>query len=330
MTTIRLAPEPDDLAIVGSVADVLHDEAPLTTLAARPMEVSDAVWTRSVELGWHLAGLAEEDGGAGFDIAQEALMNQAYGRGLAPLSLLASALHGRATAMLGQDVSASGRYGFAVMVSGDALEAGAAIPVQLIDAAAGGFVLIGANGVALLGRNDLLDITPVESLDPTFTLAHASAKLRTDAWLGVEETDLPIHAQLMMAAQLAGMALAATEMASEYAKVREQFGRPIGSFQAIAHMCADAIVRARASSAQVVMAALALRDGWPDADLQIFSAARMASESAFLAATTNIQVHGAMGYSAESGVHLYLKRAQVLKRLLPLKAAAEARLLDLA
>ena len=82
-----------------------------------------------------------------------------------------------------------------------------------------------------------------------------------------------------------------------------------------------------ASDAQVALAAIASRDAWGDAELQVAASALLAGSAAFLAGTNNIQVHGGMGYSAESGAHLFLKRSVLLKRLLPGIAAAEAALL---
>jgi hypothetical protein len=118
---------------------------------------------------------------------------------------------------------------------------------------------------------------------------------------------------LMLAAYLTGVAQKATKMSVGYAMEREQFGQPIGAFQAIKHMCADMRVRADAADTQVFYAAITgERAGHPPAEA---AAARMlANEAAIKNAMANIQVHGGMGYTAECDAHLLLKRAQVLSR----------------
>jgi Acyl-CoA dehydrogenase, C-terminal domain len=265
-------------------------------------------------------------------LVQEMLVNREYGRFLAPVALLSTALGMRLLAECGAEISTalkSGteKIGFAAFIAG-----GSAGPVldgvvHLIDTDAHYFLLVDPRGAALFSRDEAGGIIAVESLDPTVTLARANLKDARATFLPAKDGTLAGRMRLLIAAQLTGVALAASEMAAEYAKVRIQFGKPIGAFQAVAHLCVDSAVRARASDAQVALASIALRDAWPDAERQVAAAAQLAAGAAFLAGTNNIQVHGGMGYSAESGAHLLLKRSVLLKRLLPGREETEAALL---
>ena len=119
--------------------------------------------------------------------------------------------------------------------------------------------------------------------------------------------------RVLTAATLIGLASGAVERMVRHANEREQFGRLIGSFQAIKHLCADALARTEVARAAVDAAACHL-DGRAegDADLAIAAAALLAAEAAVKNAKTSIQVHGGMGFTWEVDAHLHLKRATVL------------------
>jgi alkylation response protein AidB-like acyl-CoA dehydrogenase len=130
---------------------------------------------------------------------------------------------------------------------------------------------------------------------------------------------------VLVAALLVGLAARCVEMAVQYAKEREQFGRPIGSFQAVKHICADMLVRAE--TARVAVQAAALTVDQPDvgdAERAAAGAALLSAEAAQANAKACIQVHGGMGFTWEVPVHLYLMRARVLAESLgPRGALAE-------
>jgi len=121
---------------------------------------------------------------------------------------------------------------------------------------------------------------------------------------------------VLVAAQLAGMAAATSELAVAYAKERHQFDKPIGAFQAVKHICADTRVRADVARAAVDAAAVTFDDpGVGDVDRAVAAAKVVAGEAAVANARACIQVHGGMGFTWEIDAHLYLKRAWVLDRL---------------
>jgi alkylation response protein AidB-like acyl-CoA dehydrogenase len=115
------------------------------------------------------------------------------------------------------------------------------------------------------------------------------------------------------AAYLVGMSQRLTDMSVEYAKERQQFDRPIGSFQAIKHLLADMLVRTEVARAAVYAAAAHLSaPDEPGLERAVATAMALAGEAAIVNGKTATQVHGGMGYTWEVDVHLYLKRAWVL------------------
>jgi alkylation response protein AidB-like acyl-CoA dehydrogenase len=133
-----------------------------------------------------------------------------------------------------------------------------------------------------------------------------------------------------LAAEQVGGAAAALEMAVEYAKVREQFGRPIGSFQAIKHKCADRLVEVESARNVAAAAAAQLATGHPDASLTASAAAAWAGPSFTRVAKDNIQIHGGIGFTWEHDSHFFLKRAKSSEVLFGSPAQHRARVADLA
>jgi alkylation response protein AidB-like acyl-CoA dehydrogenase len=119
-------------------------------------------------------------------------------------------------------------------------------------------------------------------------------------------------ASLLASAMQVGLGLAAVELGAAYAMQRHQFGRPIGSFQAIKHLLADAAVGVEVARAAVDAAAVTLDEGGVGAGRAIAAARIVASEAAGRATRACIQVHGGMGYTWELDAHLLLKRVLVL------------------
>jgi alkylation response protein AidB-like acyl-CoA dehydrogenase len=157
-------------------------------------------------------------------------------------------------------------------------------------------------------RLDTLDLTRELA---SVTLAGAPA-LRVGAgqdamaWLS-RVGDLALAA---LAAEQLGGAARCLEMSVEYAKVREQFGRPIGSFQAIKHKCANMLLEVECGRSAVHQASAALAEGQPDASIAAALAYTYCSGAFTRAAKECIQIHGGIGYTWEHDAHLYLRRAK--------------------
>lgn len=120
------------------------------------------------------------------------------------------------------------------------------------------------------------------------------------------------RAALGTAAQLVGLGARMLELTSEHVKIRQQFGRPIGSFQAVKHQLVDAHVAIEFAQPLVYRAAHSIAREDPEAGLHASMAKATASEAALLAAGTALQLHGAIGYSYEYDLHLFMKRTWAL------------------
>lgn len=147
--------------------------------------------------------------------------------------------------------------------------------------------------------------TQMESVDPLRLLSETPDQATDDPYL------LNLGA-LMSAAQLIGIAEAMLAQATEYAKIRTQFGQPIGAFQAIKHQLASCAVAIEFAKPVVWRAAAAMQDGLPSAPIHVSHAKVAATDAAMLTAETAIQVHGAMGYTYEVDLHYWMKRTWAL------------------
>lgn len=150
-------------------------------------------------------------------------------------------------------------------------------------------------------QGDAGGAVPVRSVDP-LTPLHRVADEHCGGCTDVLLTSL------LTAAEQLGTAARVCELAVQHARTREQFGRPIGAFQAVQHLCAGMLVRAEVARAAVYAAAVTVDPA------DIAAARLLADEAAVRGARDCLQVHGGMGFTWESDVHLYLKRAWVRAR----------------
>ena len=339
---INLVPTAEQQQVIDSVTDFLKNKLPVERLRDRkiaPGAAERREWQQMAGLGWFGFGLPEDLGGIGFSLAEETLAFREFGRNLVSPAVLAATLGAQVAARAGQrelaDAILSGAerpaLGIPTGAAGEfALSAKSADgELHLVDAQDVKLVLVWNDaGAALIRRADLKNIVAVEPMDMTITLergtAHATSPV---AFVAATAEPLPLRANLLVSAIMVGMAEAARDLAAEYAKIREQFGKPIGSFQAVAHQCADMAVRAEAAWVQTKFAALAARDRRSDAVFQASAASLLASEAAFRNATLSIRVHGGIGYTADCPVHHYLKRALLLRRAVGGAQVQGARLL---
>ena len=132
------------------------------------------------------------------------------------------------------------------------------------------------------------------------------------------------------AAEQIGGAAKCLDLAVEYAKVREQFGRPIGSFQAIKHKCANLLLEVESGRSAVYHASAAVAGHQPDAALAAALAYAYCSQAFTHAAKECIQIHGGIGYTWEHDAHLYLRRAKSSELLFGPPARQRTRLAELA
>jgi alkylation response protein AidB-like acyl-CoA dehydrogenase len=149
---------------------------------------------------------------------------------------------------------------------------------------------------------------PIDPLTPLSELTDPSTLPGTR--VGTPTIRLRLEGALLTAALQVGLASRMTELAVTYAKQREQFGKPIGSFQAVKHLCADMFVRVELARAALHFAAVALDDPEVGDERRAVAGAKLlADEAALRNGRACIQVHGGMGFTWEVPVHYFIKRA---------------------
>jgi alkylation response protein AidB-like acyl-CoA dehydrogenase len=315
----------DQVEIVNQVAAYLSKELPLTRvrqIAAGPSTVDRALWRQLADLGWFGLALAERDGGVGFSVAEEVLLFREIGRHLTPGPLLSSVVAAHVAARAGaSDLVKSILNGDLIvgMAHLDDLEMGVdghnsvTGRAFVLDGQGVDLLLVAApDGCALVELDDRLASRPC--VDPATRLA----RIVFDSQRVLARADGSTfwdRGALLSAAMCVGIAEAVRDSSASYAAVRVQYGRPIGSFQAVKHRCAEMAVRAEAAFCQLCYAALALQDGHDDARFHVSAAKIVASDGATANAADNVQNHGGIGFTAEHDAQLFVKRAYVLEHV---------------
>jgi alkylation response protein AidB-like acyl-CoA dehydrogenase len=305
----RYHPNADQLALASAMDDTIVDLLPLSRLHAAHDETAET-WSHLEQAGVFGICVGEDDGGSALGAAEEALIAIGLGRRLASPAVLATlgAAHSGAAGLSGRRVAAGYRRGERVIV---------------VDSPGADLLLLReADGAALYALEGL----PMRALDSRLWLANLSEASGLGEPLARFDAAGVQRLRLLDAALLAGIAETALQMGVAYAGLREQFGRPIGTFQAIKHHCADMAIAARCARDQVSFAAVAVDEGREDAILQVESALFVAGTAALDNAGKNIQIHGGIGFSDEADPHLLIKRAQVLIAVAGGLEAANARI----
>ncbi|MET8285727.1 acyl-CoA dehydrogenase family protein [Streptomyces sp. NPDC005132] len=290
----------DQRALRGGVRALLAGrfgpEALRAAVARGGRGLDRTLWRELGEAGFFSLRLPEADGGVGLGLPEAVLAFEEAGRVLLPGPLVATHL-------------AAGEV------------AGAATGETVVTAVYGGLVewLDESDAVRDAAGSTAGDgaagAVPLTSVDPLTPLHRVPGGLPVDPPGDVSPTSPagptgpsdPL-ATLLTAAEQLGNAARTCEAAVQHARTREQFGQPIGAFQAVKHLCAQMLVRVELARAAVYAAAVT-------ADPMDIAAARLlADDAAVRGARDCLQVHGGMGFTWESDVHLYLKRAWVRTR----------------
>ncbi|MFF5010477.1 acyl-CoA dehydrogenase family protein [Streptomyces phaeochromogenes] len=323
-----LLPTEEQLELLGLAREFLTGQQPIPTLRARvdePCAVDREQWAAGSEIGLLTLGLDVSHGGSGRPLEDEALLFRELGRQLAPGPYLAATLGARVAALCG-DADLATRIGSGRTLVGLAeLRGDGAIgpdgikgTFDLVDAVdCDHLLVVTAHGAGLFAAPDPGQAEVIPSIDPGTRLATTTLETtEMSQWLPAAAESLQARAMVLNAAMLAGVAEASTELATEHAKNRVQFGKPIGVNQAVKHACVDMAVRAEAAMVQTLFAAVSVGSAHPDARFQLLAAKSVAGRAAIANGAACIQLHGGMGFTDEHDAHLYLKRAHVLNHLL--------------
>ncbi|MGO9457754.1 MAG: acyl-CoA dehydrogenase family protein [Acidimicrobiales bacterium] len=276
-------------------------------------------WAALAEAGVFSLTLPEAAGGAGLGLADAAVVYEELGRGLVPGPLVPSHLAARLAAggVAPLDGAADGSLVVgAVLAPADGqpwlVEHLDSLGALVVRGPGGRLAAVPDGGVAGLVARARAVERSLDPLTPLSVLAGPpAAGVVVDDPAAVCEWDL--WARVLTGALCVGVAAAACHMAVDHALHRHQFGRPVGSFQAVKHLCADMLVRSETARAAVQAAAVTVdQPGVGDAERAAAGGALLAAEAAVANARSCIQVFGGMGFTWEVPVHLYLERARFL------------------
>ncbi|CPR13124.1 putative acyl-CoA dehydrogenase [Mycobacterium bohemicum DSM 44277] len=305
------------------------------SLLDAPEEARPGFWQHLVELGWLGLHVDEEHGGSGYGLPELVVVIEELGRAVAPGPFVPTVIASAAIAKNGSAEQKSrllpgltdGTVAAGVGLDGDVRiadgkadgEAGIVLGAGLADL----LVIAAGEDIVLLERGRAgVTVEVPENFDPT----RRSGRVRLqgvsvtadDIMAGARQSTLA-RARTLLAAEAVGGASDCVEAAVEYAKVRQQFGRTIATFQAVKHHCANMLVAVESAIAAVWDASRAAAEDSSEDEEQFRLAAAVAAALAFPAyarnSELNIQVHGGIGFTWEHDAHLHLRRALVLGAL---------------
>ena len=319
---MRFALDDDREALRSTARELLTELCPASAVRAAWTGVPDnAAWNALTDIG-ALAVLApESDGGLGLDETYLVPVVEEAGRAALPHPLTVTALVAAPLGVVGPTVATDLDAAGPAMVAGriaepitDADES-AARSVVASATFAESFLLVSGRGLRLYEAHEV-DIEPVETVDASRHCGRV--RPRTSGEIVTEDPEAVAAAfdrgALGAAAELLGLSRAMLELTVDYAAQRHQFGKPVGSFQAVKHHLANARLEIEFAAPTVLYAAYAIAQGQPDARRAVSQAKWLAGSAAAVAGRTALQCHGAIGYTTEHDLHLYLKRAWALAR----------------
>jgi 3-oxochol-4-en-24-oyl-CoA dehydrogenase len=317
-------------AVFGQLNRVNSRTAARATLDDGPSNPPE-IWSAAAELGWTGLAIAEEHGGSGFGLGELAVVLEAQGYELCPGPFLPSVAAAvvidrcapdsvRAQYLPGlADGSIIGALAVAGSVTiGSDLAVTGECPAVLGAPDANLLVVAAADDVVVVDATaDGVTVTALDSMDTTRSIGSVALRgvtVAEDRVLRGAARKARTVFRILASAEAVGVSWATLQMAVDYAKVREQFGRTIGTFQAVKHHAANMLVNAEETTAATWDAARA-----DDLDSAWFAAAVAASHAIrtqIFNSQNNIQLHGGIGFTWEHDAHLYLRRARTLAALM--------------
>jgi acyl-CoA dehydrogenase len=304
-------------ALQATVRDYLGDRFPLSAVR----EVFDdpagdgapaELWKAFGDQGWLAVLVPEEHDGLGLGLLDAVVLSRAFGAGVVPGPWLGTVVAGEAIRLAGSaEVQATWLPRLAAGEVRLAFAPDLAQPVEY-GAIADAVVAVVDGGLVLLEPSDYT-VEPLSVMDRTTRLARVTATgsgTALSSGSGDVVADVLDRATVLVAADLSGIARESLTRTVQYDKDRVQFGRPVGTFQAIKHHLADLHVATTMAEHGVLYAAHALDAGLDDAKLAVSVAKSKASDAARDVTAAMIQYHGGIGYTWEHDAHFFFKRAK--------------------
>ncbi|HVT77560.1 MAG TPA: acyl-CoA dehydrogenase family protein [Acidimicrobiales bacterium] len=343
---------PDQIELRDNARSVLAGACPVSLVRAvfedEDGGAADKLWATLVELGWPAIGVPEADGGLGLTFVETGLVVEELARVVAPSPFVATVTQ---FAPLIRECGGDGDW--LARIAEGAITATAAFDGNVQATRAGnGWRLDGearmvmdaasADEIAVVSGDHVFvvplasaRVTPVRVIDPTLPLGNVAFEgvevsgERALSDVGAGAARAQDEAVTAMALSVVGTCRVIFETTLEYAKVREQFGKPIGSFQALKHRFAKMFLELEKASSLAYFAALTIAEDDGRRTLAASMAKAAASECQRLIVTDGLQLHGGIGFTWENDLHFWLKRAKSADFLLGSGAFHRARVAQL-
>lgn len=315
---MRLQPAPEAIDFAAGVRELLADACAADALRAAwdsPEGRVPGLWKRLADIGVLGLTVPEAHGGAGMDLTAALPALVELGRAAAPEPVVETLVAAQVLAAAGGELASEW---LPRVADGSAVLALGPGPTGVVCAADVADLLLLAGDDAIWALPAAaVQVQPVPSVDKGVRLATVDwsrddAVVRIDPAAGVAAFD---WAATAVAAQLLGLADAMLEAAVRYAHQREQFGKPIGTFQAVKHQLADVYVANAFARPVVHRAAWSVARNLPSRPRDASHAKHAATVAAGRAARTALQVHGGIGYTFDNDLHMWLKRTWTLSAL---------------
>jgi len=304
-------------AIKETAREMLAKRSPLSAVreAAESRTYPDALWSEIRDLGWPGIAIDEEHGGQGLGLVELVILAEELGYACAPTPFLSNAIAGLVIDSAASDVQrdrwlpgiASGEGRGSIAGTGDE-------PGLVPDAEGAAVIGLDPMTEPRLVEGSAAKIEPVELIDATREYARVSAAagepLDGDVARGLQ------LGAVALSAELVGLAQRAMNLAVDYAKERQQFGRPIGAYQAVSHRCAGMLYDTEEARSLTYYAAWCAGAEPQSLPLAAHMAKARASDAAWRVTNDALQVLGGIGFTWEHDLHFLLKRAKVGSELL--------------
>jgi alkylation response protein AidB-like acyl-CoA dehydrogenase len=272
-------------------------------------------WKKLGDLGILGLTIPEEHGGAGMNEIDMVLLLEEAGRNILPEPLLEHAAVG-APLLARAGTEAQKAAWLPRLATGEATVSISLASEPYVQDANADVVIIEKDGELHAATQDRLTLTPLQAADGARRLFKVTAELDEGTLMGEagEHAQWAFdHAAAATAAELVGIADAMLQQTVAYAKEREQFGRKIGSFQAVQHKLAETFLLVESAKSAIYYAAYALAQDVPDKHIHVSVAKAYAGMAERRANYESLQLHGGIGFTWEHDLHLWLKRGRALE-----------------
>ncbi len=322
---MNLLPTAEQEHIIAATGAVLSSEVPLSRLHNRSPSTQisrQAVWKSLAQQGWFGMCVPESLGGVGYTLVEQTLVCREFGRHLAPVELVSTMLGAEVAARSGdaalatQIMEGNAIIGIAFQEGTEFLNVGGRVSGRYrlfgFDHACH-ILVIGRQEAAVVPISEFRQPKSIPCLDSDVSMAVSSID-GAAAVAVLHDDKFPLNARgtVLTAALQTGIAEAARDAAVEYAKIRTQFGQPIGAFQAVRHLCVDVALHSEVALSQLYFSCLAVDERDDEALFYASAAKVLASFAALNSCRVNIQIHGGVGMTDACDAHLFLKRTHVL------------------